>query len=598
MAKDKSKTILTFIGGVNKDRIGGNCYVLEHTDAKGQTTRIMFDLGSVLTPYETGFIAAYPNLDDYFDRIDPETKQLVKARKPVSALFLTHKHDDHNGALINYAKMGYILPQIYTGNSTRNFIRLWNNMEGVTLASEPKTLKGGEIVSFGDDLQIEAFNVSHSTSDALGFHTLIKKDGKSEIAIVNNGDFKTDEDMPIGPSFNKDSYLEMLTRKAAAKTIFLMDSTSTKFDEMDNIGFEKNVENIVQTIEQSECSTIISPVIARSDQNMALDFAAAKAVGAKVFLDGFALPPVINADRLSGYDYFDDVLYHGKIEAFLADKSIKKKYIVCTGALCQGLEEYMENRGISETSPIALSSAVKIALGLHPTIRADKNTLLLARQRIIDPINGKSGPKMLHLYAKQGAKVAITPCGRNIGNFKQIQMQDSGHAKPKQLVSLMEDVKEVLPDFTVLAVHGSPDQLEATKNLLEPLDIETYTPSNLDSFELSADGIKGIESNKQPLTWLAMKMVMPNPFKDEGIPLEGLKEIWRVNENYEPIEKVAEIENVRKSSSSGKSGKKIDPEKYENMPTNEKISPRTHKNRRHKGGKFNAMMKGRKSRGR
>ena len=69
MAKtNKAQTTLKFIGGVNKDRIGGNCSVIEHTDKQGNTECVMFDLGSIFTPYETGFVAAFPNVDEYFDR--------------------------------------------------------------------------------------------------------------------------------------------------------------------------------------------------------------------------------------------------------------------------------------------------------------------------------------------------------------------------------------------------------------------------------------------------------------------------------------------------------------------------------------------------
>ena len=120
----KALTKLKFIGGVNKDRIGGNCSVIEHTDEKGETSRIMFDLGSIFTPQESGFIAAYPNVDEYFDRIDPKGGVLLKASKPVNMLFLTHAHEDHIGALINYTKMGYVLPPMKAGGFTRNFIRL------------------------------------------------------------------------------------------------------------------------------------------------------------------------------------------------------------------------------------------------------------------------------------------------------------------------------------------------------------------------------------------------------------------------------------------------------------------------------------------
>ena len=39
----KAQTLLKFVGGVNKDRIGGNCSVIEHTDEKGVTDWSMYD---------------------------------------------------------------------------------------------------------------------------------------------------------------------------------------------------------------------------------------------------------------------------------------------------------------------------------------------------------------------------------------------------------------------------------------------------------------------------------------------------------------------------------------------------------------------------
>ena len=50
MAKNSTKigTNLKFIGGVNKDRIGGNCSIIEHTDETGNTTRVMEFLAQIL----------------------------------------------------------------------------------------------------------------------------------------------------------------------------------------------------------------------------------------------------------------------------------------------------------------------------------------------------------------------------------------------------------------------------------------------------------------------------------------------------------------------------------------------------------------------
>ena len=89
VAVNEAGTKVEFVGGVNRDRIGGNCMVIGHTNEKGETVRAMFDLGSLFTPYESGFTAAYPDVSDYFDRTDPDSGQVTKAIKPTAVLCLT-----------------------------------------------------------------------------------------------------------------------------------------------------------------------------------------------------------------------------------------------------------------------------------------------------------------------------------------------------------------------------------------------------------------------------------------------------------------------------------------------------------------------------
>lgn len=544
----KAQTLLKFIGGVNKDRIGGNCSVIEHTDEKGQTTRVMFDLGSMFTPAESGFVAAYPNVDDYFDRVDLKSKEEIKALKPVEAIFLTHAHEDHIGALINYTKMGYKLPPIKASGFTRNFVRLAFAKEGLPIP-DIERIKAGDIIKFGDSVEVEAVDVSHSIIDSLGFHTLTYVNGKPYAAVMNNGDFLTEESMPVGKSFNLEQYLDVFKRKSAPTSAVCLDSTSTVPNGKERIGFEQAVENTYQVVKDNADKTlIISPVISRSVQNIAIDVETARKLGTKIYLDGKWLQIVKEAMLLSGYKDFDDVIYKGGLQGYLGDKDISPKYIVCTGAFAQGLEDYQNNVGMTSYSPIAMSSAVRMALDLHPYVKIGRNTLVLSRQRIINEINGNSGPKMLQLMAKQGAEVVVTPGERKVGGFREVRMQDSGHANAKAMENLLKEVKSVVPNIIAIPIHGNPEQCENTKMIMDKIGVMTHITGNNESLNLGDGKVVDNPANITPTTWYALKLVMPNPYDTRDIPNEGISEFWEVDENYEPLRKLSEVSNVVKKS--------------------------------------------------
>ena len=546
MAKaKKAQTTLKFIGGVNKDRIGGNCSVVEHTDSKGNEDVVMFDLGSIFTPYETGFIAAIPNVDEYFDRVDLKTGEKIKATKPVKTLFITHAHEDHIGALMNYVKMGYKLPPIKTSGFTRNFIRLAFKTEGLH-EPEIEKIKGGDTIKISDNLEVKAIEVSHSVADPLGFRVTTFDNGKPCATIVNNGDFLTEEEMPIGHSFNKENYINTLKTNPAPITVMCLDSTSTTPNSSERIGFEKAVENTYNAIKQNPDRTIIiSPVISRSPNNINIDIEVARKLGAKVCLDGKWLVLVKDALQLSGYKDWDDVLYKGKLKSFLNDEQSKIKYIVNTGAFAQGMENYEYNIGIDDISPIPMASATKMALDLHPDLRIDNKVMVTARQRIIEEINGTTGPKMLQLFAAQGAKVVMSPSSKHVGNFEEIQMQDSGHANANAIKTLMKDVAENVDNVVVIPIHGNPEQCADTKNIMDDLGIETHLVENREGINIVDGKISNIEEKVTPLTWFAIRAISPNPFSERDVPLEGLKEFWEVTEDYQEIRKICEVANTQ-----------------------------------------------------
>lgn len=538
-------TKINFIGGVNKDRIGGNSMVIEHTNEAGNVTRALFDVGSMFTPYESGFTAAYPNLDDYLDRVDPKSGKVTKAIYPVDVLCLTHAHEDHIGGLVAYTKMGYQLPPIKASRFTRNLIRLAFAAQAME-APYIEKVEPGDNFRIDKDMLIEPFTVSHSTIDSVGFHTLTFVDDKPYAGIVNNGDFLTVEDMPVGKSFSLADYEDLMQRKLT--TNILIDSTSTIPNGKDRIGFDKAIDNTYQAVvNNADRNVIISPVISRSVQNMAIDIETARKLETKIFLDGKWLELVAKAMKMSGYANYDDVLYKGTIDQYLNDKAVRKKYIVCTGAFAQGLREY-ENNQSNFCDNIPMASATKMALGLHPTMKIGNHTLVLARQRIIDEINGDTGPKMLQKMAALGAKVVMTPSGRKIGNFEEIQMQDSGHVNAKALGQMIDAVAKNAPEAIYTPIHGNPDQCDNTKSIIEAHGGKVVIVENQDGMAVGKGKAKLLDEKQPPLTWYAVKQIAFDPLHpDMSIPPEGRLEYWRVDENYMPLEKIIEVDNVRRS---------------------------------------------------
>ncbi len=536
----KSGTKLKFIGGVNRDRIGGNCSIIEHTDEKGETTRVMFDLGTMFTPYESGFNSALPDVTEYFSRFDDETDTLIPATKPVSALFLTHAHEDHIGAMIDYTKMGYRLPPIKASRFTRALVRLAFKQEGL----EPPaidTVKPEDNIKIGDNMVVEPFTVSHSVIGAMGYHTLTFLKDKPCAGIINNGDFLTEENMPVGESFSTEKYQDLLKRKPT--THIELDSTSTRPHGKERIGFEQAVVNTYDVIRANpDRNIIISPVISRSVQNIAIDIETARRLHTKICLDGKWLSLVHQAMTLSGNDDFDDVIYKGKLDKYLTDKRVQLKYIVNTGAFAQGMEEYEQNR--SDTSNIPMASATKMALDLHKDLRVNSNVLVIARQRIIDEINGKTGPKMLQLLASKGAKVVMTPSGRKIGNFAEVQMQDSGHVNAQAMGELMECIHKQAPKAVIIPIHGNPQQCQDTADIASQHHLATHLASNTEELGLSKGKTTEIKV-AEPTVWVGVKKVYYNPLQPEAdVPYEGKTEYWYIDEYYTPLRKIGEKNNV------------------------------------------------------
>jgi len=215
------------IGGL--DEIGKNILAIEYKDQI-----IVIDAG-LKFPDER-------NLG--VDFIIPDISYLIQNRKKVKAIFITHGHEDHIGAL------PYIIPQInvpvYSSKLTSNLINV--KLKDAKLLSESKlnVVEPRKKIRIGK-FSVEFFRVCHSIPDAMGI-AIRTPDG----LIIHTGDFKIDHT----PVDNKKTDFEALS-EYASEGVLLLCSDSTYAEVSGYTPSEKIVVEALDRIISTAKSRII-----------------------------------------------------------------------------------------------------------------------------------------------------------------------------------------------------------------------------------------------------------------------------------------------------------------------------------------------------
>jgi len=177
------------LGGAGE--IGMNAYVYGY-GPEGQERLILVDLG-----------VAFPDMDTTpgVDLILPDMTWLRENRSRLEAVFITHAHEDHIGAVSHlWEELG--APVVYARAFTANLLRhkmsdyAHDLRSVVTVSPWPEVIKAGPFsVSF--------LPISHSVPESAGL-VIDSPDGR----IIHTGDFKLDPDPVVGEAFDPDLWAE------------------------------------------------------------------------------------------------------------------------------------------------------------------------------------------------------------------------------------------------------------------------------------------------------------------------------------------------------------------------------------------------------
>lgn len=530
MVKTNNGTKVEFLGGNNEYRIGANSILIEHSENAEEPKRIMLDIGALFPPDWVSYDAAIPDMSKYFENPYNEVE------KPIDALFITHCHEDHIGALVYLAAAKYKLPKVYTSGFSRDFIlsQMRKNNIPEEFVPEIVTVKQGDSIQISPNFKVSPFNVSHSTAGALGFHVLTTTNGNNNAGLVFSGDYHLDK-VPFGEGFEEKAYIDFIKDKYVSH--IFMDSTSATMADDKVISFDDAVANTVRELQKHKEKQVFSAVIARSVQNLAIDLKAAKETNRKVLIAGAGLKQTFNIlqKRVKDNDpkvlevfgiengakfNFDDLVYKATDvekadpQAYLSKYSPSERYMIISGAFAEDKDGRKSCLVLmSEQNKATIDEKGKVkgkGQSGHPVFTVDNHTLFMLRQRPIESINGNKHRALVARLLSLGSSVVLN------GDTLDEKYQRTGHADKDESEKFYQltikncannqDITNKKQDIIDVTIHGDEEQLKALAAILKQQGGNSLLCLNTDILEINngkTQKIDGVSFDKQP--WICVE---------------------------------------------------------------------------------------------
>ena len=357
----------------------------------------------------------------------PDISYLIENMEKISAVLITHGHEDHIGAL------PYILPKLgvplYASRLTHDLIAVKLKESGSIKECRLNVIEPYEPFTIGQ-FRIEFFRVSHSIPDAMGISI------ETPIGnIIHTGDFKIDHT----PVDNRQMDFNHLSRITSNGVILLL-SDSTYAEVEGYTESEKIVgQTIFEAINNAKGRVLISTFASLISRIQQVINAAVK-TDRKVVIVGRSMQNNVKMAIRNGYLNVpeDTILKLNKSKSLPDDKLV----IVATG---------------SQGEPS--SAMVRISNGKHPEVSIkDKDTVIFSSSPI--PGNEILVAKTIDNLFRQGANVLYS---------KIAPVHVHGHGSKEELKLMLSLVR---PKYFV-PIHGEYRHLIAHANIAKSMGIET-----------------------------------------------------------------------------------------------------------------------------
>ena len=414
----ENATKIFALGGLGE--VGKNMYCVMH-----ENELIITDAG-----------VTFPDDMMGIDYIIPDFTFLKKNEKKIKALFITHGHEDHIGA-IPFLLQTVNIPAIYAPNQAIGLIK--KKLEERNIDYKNLYVYNEDSVIKFKNITVEFYMVTHSIPDSHGIciHT-------PNGTVVTTGDFKFDF-TPIGPVANLHKMAEIGSKGV---TLLLSDSTNALNEGMS--ASESKVDEALSEIFKKHKGRIIIATFASNIYRLKHIVDTCKRNDRKIAIFGRSMNNNIEISIEGGYISNKEIFITPEEANLLPDNKV---CLLCTG---------------SQGEPLAALS--RIANGSHRQISLKRDDTVVFSSSTI-PGNAVSISRTINKLYLKGVKVYT--------NTSLSDVHTSGHASEEELKLMLRLIK---PKY-FMPFHGEYRMLKRHTEIAQACDIpkeNTFVLSNGD----------------------------------------------------------------------------------------------------------------------